>query len=188
MINRILALALILCSSAAIAGDEKTTAYGFSFESIDGKALPLTAFRGKVVMVVNIASFCGFTHQYKNLQKVWDRYRDQGLVVLGVPSNDFGGQEPGSDSEIKQFCELNYGIDFPMTSKVHVKGPKAHPFYKWAAAEMGALAKPRWNFHKYILGREGRLVEWFSTPTKPTSKKVTAAIETHLSRSPTTGG
>ena len=102
--------------------------------------------------------------------------------MLGVPSNDFGNQEPESEKKIKQFCEINYDIDFPMTSKVQVKGKNAHPFYKWAGQEMGALAKPLWNFHKYLIGPDGRLTEWFATPTLPTSPKVILAIETQLAR------
>ena len=183
MIARFIAAVLMFVSSAVMAEDMTKTAYDFSFQSIEGAPLPFSAYRGNVVMVVNTASFCGFTKQYKALQAVWERFRDRGFVVLGVPSNDFGSQEPGSEKEIKQFCELNYGIDFPMTSKAHVKGQKAHPFYKWAAREKGALAKPRWNFHKYMVGRNGRLVEWFSTPTKPTATKVTRVIEEQLARS-----
>ena len=119
--------------------------------------------------MVNTASRCGFTKQYADLQDLWERFQECGLVVLGVPSNDFGSQEPGSEREIKTFCEVNFNVDFPMTSKVQVKGDDAHPFYRWAGGEVGALGKPRWNFHKYLIGPDGRLVEWFSTPTKPTS-------------------
>ena len=184
LIVRLLTFTLLLVGSAVHAADREKTAYDFSFQSIEGEPLPLSAYRGQVVMVVNTASLCGFTTQYKFLQEVWSRYRDKGLVVLGVPSNDFGRQEPRSDAEIKQFCELNYGIDFPMTTKVGVKGKSAHPFYRWAVQELGTLAKPRWNFHKYIVDRDGRLAEWFATTTKPNAKKVTKAIELHLSRRP----
>jgi len=155
-------------------------AHDFTFQSIDGGDLPLAAYAGKSVLVVNTASFCGFTRQYEGLQALWETYRDRNLVVLGVPSNDFGGQEPGSTEEIKQFCELNYGIDFPMTEKERVKGGDAHPFYQWAAAELGVLATPRWNFHKYLIGPDGKLVDWFSTATSPMSDKVLKAIETSL--------
>ena len=181
MLARLIAALSIFTSTPVIAED--TNAYDFSFTSIEGEPLPLANFSGKVIMVVNTASFCGFTNQYKALQAVWERYRDRGFVVLGVPSNDFGGQEPGNETEIKTFCELNYGIDFPLTTKVQVKGENAHPFYKWAAREKGALTKPRWNFHKYLVGRNGRLVEWFSTPTKPPATKVTRVIEEQLARS-----
>ncbi len=181
---------LILISGgvpAAAAGAAKS-AHDFTFTAIEGGPLPLSDFRGKVVLVVNTASFCGFTPQYEDLQAVWERYRDRGLVVLGVPSNDFGNQEPGTEDEIKRFCEVNFNIDFPMTSKVAVKGEDAHPFYKWAAAEVGAAGAPRWNFHKYLVGPEGELVTWFSTRTEPTSAEVAAAIEAQLARVVASGG
>jgi glutathione peroxidase len=155
-------------------------AHGFEFTSIAGAPLPLETYKGKAVLVVNTASRCGYTPQYADLQTVWERYRDRGLVVLGVPSNDFGGQEPGTEAEIKQFCEVNFNVDFPMTSKVRVTGDGSHPFYRWAAAVLGADAAPRWNFHKYLIAPDGRLVGWFSTPTAPTSEEVTRAIESHL--------
>ncbi len=155
-------------------------AYDFSFTAIEGGALPLATFKGKAVLVVNTASQCGFTPQYEGLQALWQAYRDRGLVVLGVPSNDFGGQEPGSNAEIKKFCEITFNVDFPMTEKVVVKGAGAHPFYKWAAGELGALAAPKWNFHKYLVAPDGRLVDWFSTPTGPDAPRLRAAIEKAL--------
>ncbi len=157
-----------------------TSAYDFSFISIDGNPLRLSSFTGKAVLLVNTASRCGFTSQYTELQALWRSYRDRGLVVLGVPSNDFGGQEPGTNTEIKTFCKVNFDIDFPLTEKVHVKGKTAHPFYAWAAKELGPLAKPRWNFHKYLVAPDGRLVDWFSSVTSPRSKKLTQAIENVL--------
>jgi glutathione peroxidase len=157
-----------------------TTAHDFTFTAIDGTPLPLKDFAGKAVLIVNTASRCGFTPQYSALQDLWTRYRDRGLVVLGVPSNDFGGQEPGSEAEIKEFCEVNFDIDFPMTEKAEVSGDHAHPFYSWAGRELGMIAKPRWNFHKYLVAPDGRLVNWFSTPTSPTSGKVIKAIEAIL--------
>ena len=111
---------------------------------------------------------------------MWERYKDKGLVVLGVPSNDFGGQEPETETKIKTFCEVNFDVDFPLTEKVRVKGAHAHPFYKWAAAELGVMAKPQWNFHKYLINSDGRLVEWFSTPTSPISSRVIKAVEAAL--------
>ncbi|MDX1402124.1 MAG: glutathione peroxidase, partial [Kiloniellales bacterium] len=144
--------------------------------------LPLSSFKGKAVLIVNTASFCGFTHQYADLQAAWSRYREKGLVVLGVPSNDFGSQEPGSESEIKEFCEVNFDVDFPLTEKVHVKGQDAHPFYKWAAEQMGYAAIPRWNFHKYLVSPDGELIDWFATTTSPGSERVIAAIEASLPR------
>jgi glutathione peroxidase len=157
-----------------------TTAWDFSFVGIDGQPLPLGDFRGKALLVVNTASECGFTPQYKGLEELSEKYKERGLVVLGVPSNDFGGQEPGNSGEIKQFCELNYDIQFPLTEKTKVVGDGAHPFYQWAAKELGPLAKPRWNFHKYLIAPDGRLVDWFSTVTTPDSKRVIKAIESVL--------
>ncbi len=153
------------------------TAHEFAFTSIDGTPLPLSGFAGKVVLVVNTASRCGFTPQYSGLQALWNRYREHGLVVLGVPSNDFGGQEPSSETEIKSFCEINFGIDFPMTEKTRVSGSSAHPFYVWAGNELGFMAKPRWNFHKYLVAPDGRLVDWFSSFTGPSAGRLVAAVE-----------
>jgi glutathione peroxidase len=155
-------------------------AFGFSFTSITGEPMPLAQYAGKAILVVNTASQCGFTQQYADLQSIWNTYRDRGLVVLGVPSNDFGGQEPGSEEDIKTFCEVNFDVDFPLTAKEHVKGSSAHPFYRWAAEQVGALATPKWNFHKYLVAPDGRLAGWFSTVTRPTSQAVTTAIEQHL--------
>jgi len=160
-------------STAAMA----SSAHQFDFTSIDGKPLPLSQFEGKAVLVVNTASFCGFTGQYEGLQALWEEYRDRGLVVLGVPSNDFGGQEPGTAQEIKAFCTVNYSIDFPLTEKVTVKGADAHPFYRWAADELGVMSKPRWNFYKILIGPDGRAVTWFASTTKPQSGKIRRAVE-----------
>ena len=156
------------------------SAYDFVFDGIDGRDLPMTAFQGQVVLVVNTASACGFTPQYDGLQSLYERYRDQGLVVLGIPSNDFGRQEPLSAEGIQEFCSVNFNITFPMADKTVVKGPDAHPFYEWAAEDLGMIAKPRWNFHKYLVGRDGQLVNWFASTTGPESKKMTAAIEAAL--------
>ncbi len=155
-------------------------AHDFQFTSIEGDPLPFSSYRGKAVLVVNTASFCGFTPQYTALQGLWERYRDRGLVVLGVPSNDFGGQEPGSAAEIKEFCEVNFGVDFPLTEKAVVRGDGAHPFYRWALMELGEGAAPRWNFHKYVIGPDGELVSWFPTRVRPESPRLIAAIEAVL--------
>lgn len=179
---RFLALCSVLVfgmSSPTVASDART-AHDFVFTSIDGAPLPLAAFAGRAVLVVNTASFCGFTPQYADLQATYDVYRDRGLVVLGVPSNDFGGQEPGSNAEIKEFCEVNFDIDFPLTEKVAVTGETAHPFYRWAVERLGADARPRWNFHKYLVAPDGRIVDWFSTSTSPRSSRVRRSIEAHL--------
>ncbi|MDV7340262.1 glutathione peroxidase [Terasakiella sp. A23] len=153
------------------------TAHDFSFQTIEGDDLPLSSFKGKAVLIVNTASHCGFTPQYKGLQAVWEKYRDEGLVVLGVPSNDFGKQEPGQADEIKEFCEVNYGVDFPLSDKTVVKGKEAHPFYKWAREELGFIAAPKWNFHKYLINGDGKLVDWFATTTPPSSSIVTNKLE-----------
>jgi glutathione peroxidase len=156
------------------------SAYDFSFVSIDGKPLPLAAYRGKAVLVVNTASFCGFTPQYEGLQTLWERYRNKGLIVLGVPSNDFGQQEPGSEKEIKEFCQVNFNVDFPLTRKEKVIGGDAHPFYRWAAAELGEGASPRWNFHKYLIGPSGAIAEVFPSKVEPLSAGLLRAIEANL--------
>lgn len=174
LIERIFILALgLFLAGVAQAGSVPV----FNFTSIEGQPLSLSEYRGKAVLVVNTASRCGFTPQYAGLQSLWEKYRDRGLVVLGVPSNDFGGQEPGSEAEIKSFCEVNFDIDFPMTAKEVVSGNGAHPFYKWAGEELGALSVPRWNFHKILLDTEGKAVDWFAPTTAPDADKLTAAIE-----------
>ncbi len=161
-------------------GANNMTFHDFSFTAIEGDPMPASDFAGKAVLVVNTASFCGFTKQYEQLQQTWDTYKDRGLVVLGIPSNDFGRQEPGSEAEIKEFCETNFAIDFPMTTKQQVKGAEAHPFYVWAKDQVGIVGSPKWNFHKYLIAPDGSLAEWFSTPTSPTSAKMTKAIEAVL--------
>jgi glutathione peroxidase len=149
-------------------------AFDFEFESLTGGALPLSRFAGHPLLVINTASKCGFTPQYAGIEALWQRYRDRGLVVLGVPSNDFGQQEPGDSSEITGFCQKNYGVDFPMAAKVHVKGPEAHPLFRWFT-EQGA-GRPRWNFYKYLIGSDGRLRTWYSSITRPNSRRFERAI------------
>ena len=173
-------VAFYFCFVPPVTGKEMLL-YDFDFKTIEGRELPLSTFKGKVVLIVNTASLCGFTRQYKGLQEIWKRYKSKGLIVLGVPTNDFGGQEPKSNGEIKNFCDVSYNVNFPLTEKIHVKGNNAHPFYKWAEKELGALSKPRWNFHKFLISPDGRIVDWFSTPTSPTSKKIIKAIEKQLS-------
>lgn len=164
--------------SAALSGPTEGTgpAHRFGFTAIDGGELSLAAYRGRVVMVVNTASQCGFTPQYEAMQSVWERYRERGLVVLAVPSDDFN-QELATDGAVKDFCETTFGIDFPMTTITAITGDGAHPFYTWAREELGAMAAPRWNFHKYLIDRQGRLVRAFSTATPPDSPRVIAEIE-----------
>jgi glutathione peroxidase len=162
-------------SSKAASG----SVYDFEFPGIDGRSLKLASWRGRV-LIVNTASFCGYTKQYAGLQDLWTRYENAGLVVVGVPSNDFGGQEPKSEGEIRTFCQGAFGVTFPLTSKQTVVGSKAHPFYKWAAETMGPKGVPNWNFHKYLIGRDGRLLRSFSTRSEPSSGEVTAWIEKAL--------
>ena len=156
------------------------TAHDFSFTSIDGRELPLKDFAGKAVLVVNTASQCGFTPQYAGLESLHENYGPKGLVVLGVPCNDFGAQEPGTEGEIAQFCETSFGVKFPMTSKESVQGEEAHPFYQWARNELGEDLAPNWNFHKYLVAPDGRLVTALATSVEPTSDEVIAAIEEAL--------
>lgn len=173
--------AAMFMSHSAISADlANKTAYDFSFKSIDGSPMPLSQFKGKVLLVVNTASKCGFTPQYQGLQKLYDTYKDKGLLVIGVPSNDFKEQEPGSSKEIKEFCESKYHINFPLAEKVHVKGTEADPFYQWAVAVKGKMAEPQWNFHKLLISADGKLVDYYLSATEPMSDKVTKAIEAEL--------
>lgn len=168
-----------VAEGAAVLADG-TTAHEFDFVSIEGDPLPLSRFAGKAVLVVNTASFCGFTPQYNGLQELWERYRERGLVVLGIPSNDFGGQEPNDEATIKNFCEGNYLVDFPMTAKQTVVGPQAHPFYRWIADVRGSGGVPRWNFHKYLIGKDGKVVGDWASQVKPTSDQILAAVDAEL--------
>jgi len=156
------------------------SAHEFSFQSIEGAALPLTSFRDKVVLVVNTASKCGLTPQYEGLEDLYSQYKDRGLVVLGVPCNQFAGQEPGTEAEIKGFCETRFNVDFPLTAKTDVKGDTAHPFYKWAKDQLGESAEPVWNFHKILIGKQGEAIRAFGPRTEPLDSEVTAAIERAL--------
>lgn len=151
--------------------------FDFAFTSIDGAPMPLAPYRGQPLLVVNTASFCGFTPQYRDLEALWQRYRERGLVVLGVPSNDFGAQEPGSAAEIRQFCESRYAVDFPLASKTTVIGPDAHPFYRWILAELGEAGAPRWNFHKYLVGPDGALAGAWPSSVTPTDPVLIGEIE-----------
>jgi glutathione peroxidase len=161
---------------------QKGNVADISFTAIDGAAMPLAAYKGKVLLIVNVASFCGFTAQYAGLQALWERYEDKGLVVIGIPANDFGEQEPGSNSEIKTFCEGAFNVTFPLAEKVIVKGASAHPFYRWARETLGDSAAPRWNFHKYLIGRDGKLLSAFSTQVEPQAPQLVKAIEAALAR------
>ena len=164
----------IAAPGAALA--RQRSAYAFRFESIDGGPLPLSAYAGRVMLVVNTATACGFTGPYDGLQALWTRFRARGLTVIGVPSNDFGGQEPGSNQEIKSFCRFNYGVDFPLAARTVVSGRGAHPFYAWAQTQLGDAARPRWNFHKILIGRDGRAKAAFASSVAPDAPALREAI------------
>lgn len=166
--------------SSANSSDNRISAYDFSFNAIDGTSLELASFTGRPLLIVNTASECGFTPQYEALQMLHERYADKGLVIIGVPSNDFGRQETGTNEEIAEFCEVNFGITFLLADKVKVKGDEAHPFYLWAKEQAGFAGRPRWNFHKYLIDRNGHISDWFSAMTSPDSSKMTKAIEATL--------
>jgi len=156
-----------------------TLAYEFEFKSIEGNNIKLSDFKDKVIVVVNVASRCGYTPQYEGLQTLWENYQEKNLVIIGVPTNNFK-QEPGSNSQIKDFCETNFGINFPMTEKINVIGGNAHPFYKWAKQNHGIAAIPKWNFHKIVIGKNGKIIDTFASFTKPTSDKFIKLIEEEL--------
>jgi glutathione peroxidase len=174
------ATAVLTTLAAASAARAAGSAHDFAFTDIDGAPLPLSQFAGRTVLVVNTASRCGFTYQYDGLQALYDRYRERGLVVLGVPSDDFGGQELATEAEVKEFCEVNFAIDFPMTEITRVRGSARHPFYAWAEEVLGPDNAPGWNFHKYLVGPDGALIRAFGTGTPPDSAKIIAAVEAQL--------
>jgi len=151
--------------------------FDFEIKDINEETFVLKNLKDKTVLLVNVASNCGFTKQYTELQELYDKYSEKGLVVLGVPSNQFGGQEPGSNNEIKDFCETNFNITFPMTTKIDVKGENAHPIYLWAKENYGNAAIPKWNFHKILINKQGKIEDTYSSFTKPMSKKLTSKIE-----------
>jgi len=155
-------------------------AYDFSFEDSKNNKIALKDYKDKVVMIVNTASKCGFTNQYADLEKLYKKYKDKGLVIIAVPSNDFANQEPGSNKDIQEFCKINYGVTFPVVKKVPVKGNDAHPFYKYAREKLGFFAAPKWNFHKYLIDKNGNLVDYYYSTTSPMSKKVINKIDNLL--------
>jgi glutathione peroxidase len=159
----------------------RITAYAFSFTGLEGGDIRLSDYTGKPILVVNTASQCGFTPQFAGLQQLYARYRDKGLVVVGVPSNDFGGQEPGTPVEIMKTAHEDYGVQFPLAAKVEVRGANPHPFYKWAAAER-PLETPHWNFHKYLIGRDGRIAAVFPTAIEPMDARLINAVVKEISR------
>ena len=160
----------------------RPTAFAFSFSTLDGKSLRLAEHAGKPILIVNTASQCGYTPQYAGLQQLWSELHGRGLMILGVPSNDFGGQEPGGPDEINKTAHGQYGVGFPLAAKAEVRGPSAHPFYKWAA-DIRPKDVPRWNFHKYLIGRDGYIAEVFPESVAPSDTRVKTAIARALADS-----
>ncbi len=178
MLERRIVLAGLALSAPALA--QAPDAFGFNFEAIEGGPMPLAQFRGRVMLVVNTASFCGFTAQYAALQKLHERHEARGLTVIGVPSTDFN-QESSDARRVREFCDAMFGITFPLTAINQVRGANAHPFFAWAAREAGPV---RWNFHKYLVSRDGRRVQGFSTQTAPDSPGMSRAVEAALAAAP----
>ena len=176
-------MAATLAAPAAAQAQAMTriTAYAFSFPGIEGEAIRLADYAGKAILVVNTASQCGYTPQFNGLQQLHARYHDKGLVIVGVPSNDFGGQEPGTPVEIMKTAHEEYGVRFPLAAKAEVRGGNPHPFYKWAATER-PLEVPRWNFHKYLIGRDGRIAAVFPTAIEPMDARLINAVVKELGR------
>ena len=174
---------LILTSLIMISFFQKVDAkyeklfFDLNIDDINSKTINLSEFKGKTILLVNVASKCGFTKQYTGLQTLYDNYKDKDFLVIGVPSNQFGGQEPGSNNEIKNFCETNFNITFPITDKVDVKGKNAHSVYKWAKENHGNSTVPKWNFHKILINKEGKIQDTFNSFITPLSDKITKQIE-----------
>ena len=189
MLNRRTLLTTALLAAGASAtraqadgGMSRMSAYAFSFPALSGDDIRLAAFTGKPVLVVNTASLCGYTPQYAGLQELWTEFKDRGLTIIGVPSNDFGGQEPGGMAEIADTAQHQYGVTFPIAAKSVVLGPKAHPFYKWAA-EARPKDVPKWNFHKYLIGRDGYIAEVFPSAVEPADTRIKTAVAKALADS-----
>ena len=178
--KKILIVFIIMFSfTNKVSANYSQLAHDFQFKGINGGVIKLSEYKDKVIVIVNVASRCGFTNQYDDLQKLWNNYKDKNLLVIGVPTNDFK-QEPGSNSDIKDFCETNFNINFPMTEKINVIGKNSHPFFKWAKENYGIGAIPKWNFHKIIVGKNGKVIETFASITKPSSKKFVSFIEKQI--------
>ena len=171
-------LFLIFFSWSSAIGSDKT-AHNFKFQDIDGNTMKLSEHKGKVILIVNTASFCGFTSQFEHMQTLWEQYKAKDFVLIGVPSKDFM-QEHDTNAKVKEFCKLTFGVNFPMTSISNVRGKKAHPFYKWAKLTYGSKAVPKWNFHKILIDKNGVIVDTYSSITKPTDKKITSKINSLL--------
>ena len=178
--KKILIILLIMFSffNKSLANYSKL-AYEFKFNSLSGELIKLSDYKQKIIVVVNVASRCGFTKQYDDLQTLWNKYKNKNVVVIGIPTNDFK-QEPASNADIKDFCEQNFNINFPMTEKINVLGKNAHPFYKWAKENHGKSAIPKWNFHKIIIDKNGKVADTFASITNPSSKKFVSFIENQI--------
>ncbi len=179
IILRILIFTIIYFNNGYLVMSNEKTFYDLSINTVDGNILNTNEYKNKVVLLVNVASYCGFTKQYEGLQNLWQEYKDKGLVVLGTPSGSFN-QEKNSEKEVLEFCEVNFGINFPMTEIIEVKGDKAHPIYKWAKNNYGSSAVPKWNFHKILIDKNGNVADTFVSFTKPNSKKIISKIESLL--------
>ena len=173
-----LTIIMIFFKSSLHAEYEKVF-FDLKINSITGDVIDLNNFKGKPVLIVNTASYCGFTKQYEDMQELWDKYRDKGLIVLGIPSNSFN-QEKKNNNDVKEFCEVNFNINFPLTEITDVKGDNAHEIYKWAKANYGKSAVPKWNFYKILVNKDGKIVDTYASLTKPTSNKITKKIESLL--------
>ena len=170
-----LSLIMFFFKSTVLANYEKIF-YDFNIESLTGEVIDFKEYKNKVVLIVNTASYCGFTNQYEDLQELWEKYKDKGLVVLGVPSNSFN-QEKKDNKDVKEFCEVNFNINFPLSAITEVKGENAHDVFVWAKKNHGKAAVPKWNFHKILINKDGKVEDTFASFTKPTSKKIISKIE-----------
>ena len=170
---------MIFFSRDKVSADYEKIFFDFKINGISGEIINLKDYQNKLVLVVNTASYCGFTKQYDDLQLLWEKYRSDGLIVLGVPSNSFN-QEKKADADVKTFCEVNFNIDFPMTTITEVKGENSHELFKWAEKNYGKSAVPKWNFHKILINKEGKIEDTYNSFTKPMSKKITSKIESLL--------
>ena len=166
---------MFFLKNSAFSGERKTF-YDIQIESISGEIINIKDYKNKVVLIVNTASYCGFTKQYEDLQNLWDQYKSKGLVVLGIPSDTFN-QEKKSNDEVKKFCEVNFNINFPLTAITEVKGNDAHEIFKWAERNYGKSAVPKWNFHKILVNKEGNVEKTYASFTKPLSDKLVEKIE-----------
>ena len=176
IMNKIFIFFLIIIGIAMI-NKVNANAYKFSFNSIDGKIVNLKDFKGKPILIINTASLCGFTNQYADIELLYDHYKEDGLIVIGIPSNDFGNQELSSNTKVKEFCTTNFDISFLLTEITKIKGQNGHPFFRWIKQEAGFLAFPKWNFYKYLINNKGELISWYTSTTNPKSDKIQKEVQ-----------